>query len=125
MLTLKECGLKGGPEPEPIDPDAIPTTTTANNGITKSTSSNAIEKNDEASSASPSSPSHMVSEKLSTASISIPAYQLFYDFKPTNYSDPIILYYPKWLIDWLIVVKRAINDWLNVFERAINHTVIV
>lgn len=97
MLTLKECGLKGAPEPEPIDPDAVPAaTTTVNNGITKSTSGNTIEKNDEIG--SPSSPSHMgVSEKLSTASssISIPAYQLFYDFKPTNYSDPIILYYPK------------------------------
>jgi len=99
MLTLKECGLKGAPEPELLDPDAIPATTTtattANNGITKSLSGNAIDKIDEASTASPSSPSHMVSEKLSTASISIPAYQLFYDFKPTNYSDPIILYYPK------------------------------
>jgi hypothetical protein len=102
MLTLKECGLKGAPEPELLDPDAIPattttttTTTTANIGITKSLSGNAIDKIDEASTASPSSPSHMVSEKVSTASISIPAYQLFYDFKPTNYSDPIILYYPK------------------------------
>lgn len=97
MLTLKECGLKGAPEPELVDPDAVPTTTTAtaNNGIIRSTSGNAIDKNDETSSASPSSPSHMVSEKLSTTSISIPVYQLFYDFKPTNYSDPIILYYPK------------------------------
>jgi len=98
MLTLKECGLKGAPEPEPVDLDVVPTATT-NNGFNKGTSGNAIEKNDEAittAPGSPSSPSHAtVSEKSSTASTSIPAYQLFYDFKPTNYSDPIILYYPK------------------------------
>ena len=94
MLTLKECGLKGTPEPEPVDPDAAPLTTAPstvnNNGISKTAS----DKNEEAL-PSPSSPSHVTSDKLSIVSISIPAYQLFYDFKPTNYSDPIILYYPK------------------------------
>ena len=97
MLTLKECGLKGTPEPEPVDPDATPLTTAPptanNNGISKTAS----DKNEEAVGAlpSPSSPSHVTSDKSSIVSISIPAYQLFYDFKPTNYSDPIILYYPK------------------------------
>lgn len=123
MMTLKQCGLKGAPLEKPSEEELATLAAAAGGGAgdasdtaTNPTASGAAPhtENGEADSggntatnggaddggdgshsptppqATPMSPSGKGS---AVGTYRIPQYQLLYDFKPANFSDPVVLYF--------------------------------
>lgn len=91
MLTLKMCGLKGAPlDADDEDAPAGVPGAPSSEGLPGSSSPAASSPAPDG--VRPTSPM-MLGEGSGGERSGVPTYQLFYDFKPTNYSDPVVLYF--------------------------------
>ena len=113
MLTLKQCGLKGAPlvkptveEQEFLDAAAgVPSSSGNATGEGAGGAREGEEGKDAVASGNNDDGENDGDVNGGTAAVNtpskpvqdteyeIPSYQLFYDFKPTNYSDPVVLYF--------------------------------